>query len=150
MTRPTISRAEVHALCRSLGADPMQTSHIEIEPTHVTVTVYKLNEQGARYHDEATDDAAVEEHVIPIVGDGNAETVRMRHPSLPGQEIDVRPRGAGQRAMAGWEVVAPEPPPKDPPSERGTQSEAPASTGASSSPAPRRRKASTKKQEEDS
>lgn len=140
--RATISRAEVFAICRMLGADPHLTRHIEIDPGGVTITTFRLDEQGRKY---AGDDGDIAEQVttIPLVGDDGAETVRMRHPDLPGQEIDVRPRGVGQRAMAGWEVV---PPPKDPPLQSGSKPEAPAEPGASSSPAPRRRK-TTKKEE---
>ncbi|WP_395109783.1 hypothetical protein [Actinomadura sp. SCN-SB] len=129
--RATISRAEVQALCRSLGADLAEVSSVQVTAQAVTV----IAESGTT--------------VIPVVGADGAERVAMRHPRLPGRLIHVRPRGVGQRAMAGWEVAPPPgPPPTDPPPHSGTNQEAPAEPGASSSPAPRRRKA-TKKQQED-
>lgn len=147
--RATISRAEVFALCRSLGADPDDVRDITVTPSEVTVTTYLRNAEGQKYFDEAADDAAMHRHVIPIVGDTRRDTVAMRHPDLPGRVIDVRPRGVGQRAMAGWEVVAPaaEPPPKDPPPESGSKPEAPAEPGASSSPPPRGRRQPKKKED---
>jgi hypothetical protein len=158
--RATISRAEVFALCRSLGADPLQTNHIEVFPDRVEITTYHLDENGNRHlvgpsgfrapGDDTPSEVATETTLIPIVGEGNAETVRLRHPDLPGQEIDVRPRGVGQRAMAGWEVAEPpkaEPPKEAPPPERGTKPEAPAEPGASSSPPPRGRRTAKKKED---
>lgn len=139
--RAAISRAEVFAICRMLGADPDLVRHIGIDPGGVTITTYRLNEQGRKYVGDRGDVAELVT-TIPLVGDDSAETVRMRHPDLPGQEITVRPRGVGQRAMAGWEVVDP-PPDEDPPPESGT-TEAPAEPGASSSPPPRRRPAKKK------
>jgi hypothetical protein len=168
--RATISRAEVMAFARSLGADPAQTKAVYVQHDAVAVETYKLNEQGVRYVESGTDEAATDTTVIPIVGDMRRDTVAMRHPKLPGRVIDVGPRGVGQRAMAGWEVVSTaqaaaqeqvgepyewsvgepppkDPPPKDPPPESGSKPEAPAESGASSSPPPRGRR--TKKKEED-
>lgn len=141
--RATISRAELFAFARSLGADPDQVRNIEIEGHGVTVVSYHLDERGYRHVAEGTDEAAIETTVIKVVGEGDSDTVPMRHPDLPGRVIDVRPRGVGQRAMAGWEVVAPEPdlPKTEPPAKDG-EPKAPATAGASSFPAPRgRRKA---------
>lgn len=148
--RATISRAEICAICRMLGADPNDTKHIEVTPSAVTVTTYRNNEQGHRYVGE-DGEVAMQVNTIPLVGDDGAEVVHMRHPDLPGQEITVRPRGVGQRAMAGWEVAPPqaaEPPPKDPPLESGTKTEAPAEPGASASPPPRGRRPAKKKESE--
>lgn len=147
--RATISRAEIFAICRMLGTDPNRTSHIEVTTSAVVVTAHRLNDQGRPY---VGDDGEVATQVttVPLVGEDGAETVRMRHPDLPGQEIDVRPRGVGQRAMAGWEVVEPsppEPPKEDPPPESGAKPKAPATAGASSSPPPRDRR-KVKKEED--
>lgn len=161
--RATISRAEICAICRMLGADPNDTKHIEVTPSAVTVTTYRNNEQGHRYVGE-DGEVAMQVNTIPLVGDDGAEVVHMRHPDLPGQEITVRPRGVGQRAMAGWEVVPPydnggelpsgvsevtsaEPIPITPPPESGSKPEAPAETGASSSPPPRGRRTTKKKED---
>jgi len=144
--RATISRAEVHAICRMLGADPDNVRALTATPFEVTVSTRSSDT------------------VIPVVGDRDGDTVTMRHPNLPGRVIDVRPRGVGQRAMAGWEVVPPydnggelpsgvgevtsaEPMPVTPPPDSGSKPEAPAPSGASSSPPPRGRR--TKKKEED-
>lgn len=161
--RATISRAEVMAFARSLGADPLQTKYIEVFPDRVEVTAF-LVKDGGRYVDEATGEPAEETTVIKVVGDMRRDTVAMRHPNLPGRVIHVRPRVVGQRAMAGWEVVPPydnggelpsgvsevtsaEPIPITPPPESGSKPEAPAETGASSSPPPRGRRTTKKKED---
>jgi hypothetical protein len=140
--RATISRAEVHALCRMLGADPDNVREIKATPFEVTVTAFLRDDAGKKYADPVSGDMATRTHVVPIVGDASRDTVPMRHPDLPGRVIDVRPRGVGQRAMAGWEIVDPPPDP-----EPQSKPEAPAEPGASSSPPPRGRR--TKKKEED-
>ena len=142
--RATISRAEIFAICRMLGADPNETRHIEVAPSAVTVATYRTDEQGRHYVGD-DGEMATQVTTVPLVGDDGAEVVRMRHPDLPGRIITVRPRGVGQRAMAGWEVV--DPPPKDPPPESGTKPEAPAESGVSSSPPPRGRRTSKKKED---
>lgn len=139
--RASISRAEVHAICRMLGADPDNVRDITMTPTEVMVTTVARNGDGKIVIDGNTGDVAIGKHLIAIVGDTSRDTVPMRHPDLPGRVIDVRPRAVGQRAMAGWEIADPPPP------EPQSTTEAPAESGASSSPPPRGRR--TKKKEED-
>lgn len=149
--RASISRAELCAFIRTLGADPDQVSDLEFDVGQVKVTTYLLDEHGQRHVEggvkwakpgDRPPEVATETTVIPVVGDGKVDTVPMRHPTLPGRVIDVRPRAVGQRAMAGWEVVDPPPEPPKVEPRKGGRSKAPATAGASSSPTPRgRRKA---------
>lgn len=128
--RATISRAELFAFARSLGADPMQTCRIEVLPDRVEVTTFHLDEQGRphlvnppglRKEGDPPDEVATETTVIPIVGDGDATTVRMRHPALD-REVDVPATAVGHHAVAGWEVVARETTPEAEP-EKSDESE---------------------------
>ncbi|MFD0902332.1 hypothetical protein [Actinomadura sediminis] len=102
--RATISRSELHAFVRTLGGDPDDTLRVEIVPDGVTVTTYTRDEQGRRV--VADGDLATEVATIAIVGDGDADTVRMRHPGI-GREVDVPASAVGHHAVAGWEVVPP-------------------------------------------
>jgi hypothetical protein len=110
--RATVSRAEVLAFVRSLGADPDLVADIEFTPHEIKVTTFHLDEQGNRHlvdppgfrkDGDPPDEVATETTVIRIVGPSEG-FVRMRHPGLD-REIDVPAEGAGQRAAAGWEVV---------------------------------------------
>ena len=111
--RATISRAEVCAFARSLGADPMHTCRIAVLLDRIEVTTFHLDEQGRphlvnppghRKAGDPPDEVATETTVIPIVGSGDAKTVRMRHPAL-GREVDVPATAVAHLAVSGWEVV---------------------------------------------
>lgn len=110
--RATVSRSEVLAFVRSLGADPNLVADIEFTPHEIKVTTFHLDEQGNRHlvdppgfrkDGDPPDEVATETTVIRIVGPSEG-FIRMRHAGL-GREIDVPAEGAGQRAAAGWEVV---------------------------------------------
>lgn len=114
--RTAISRSEVWSFARTLGADPDDTVRVEIVPGGVTVTTYKRDEQGRRVVVDG--DLATEVAAIAIVGEGDAGTVRMRHPDLR-REIDVPASAVGHHAFAGWEVVPPTEPATESTSEPG-------------------------------
>jgi len=100
--RASISRSELFAFVRTLGGNPRDTAHIEITPQAVKVTTYLRDEEGRRV--AAGDEIASEVATIAVVGDGDAETVQMRHPGI-GREVDVPASAVGHHAVAGWEVV---------------------------------------------
>ncbi|MFC5187133.1 hypothetical protein [Actinomadura harenae] len=106
--RATITRTEVFAFARSLGADPRNIREITIEPLAVTVTTYRTDEAGQRV---AADDGEPVREVttIALVGeDGGPDRVLMRHPLLDA-EVEVPASAVGQHAIAGWEAVVPAP-----------------------------------------
>lgn len=105
--RTTISRTELLAFVRSLGANPSLAQHIELGTNEIKVTTYLLDERGHRYPAPGGDgDAATEVTTIAIVGAGDADTVRLRHPTLPGQEINAPAQSVSHYAAAGWEPVS--------------------------------------------
>jgi hypothetical protein len=115
--RTTISRAELFAFCRTLGADPMQTRDIRIFGDRIEVTTYHLDENGARHlvnppgfrkEGDPPDEVATETTVIEIYGGSDDKTVRLRHPNLPGRVIDAPASAVGHHVVAGWEVATDE------------------------------------------
>jgi hypothetical protein len=62
-------RDEVHGLCRAYGHDPNRVAWLVydvIDAPLLRFAIYKLNEDGMRYHDPATGNAAMEfaEHLL--------------------------------------------------------------------------------------
>lgn len=117
--RATISRTELFAFIRSLGAVPKDVRSIQIEPDVITVETYRRDEDGK--YVIAGDDVATQVTTIAIAGSGDATTVRMRHPALD-CEVDVPATAVGHHAVAGWEVVARETTPEAEP-EKSDESE---------------------------
>lgn len=105
--REAISRGELFAFARLLGAEPTETNRIEVTPTIVRVTTYRLDEGGGRFVEDGQ--AAVDVAEIKVVANSGAATVRMRHPKLA-QEVDVPESALMHHARAGWTVVDPDPP----------------------------------------
>jgi hypothetical protein len=102
--RTTITRAELHDfVSRVLGAPWTDTAEIVIAPDSVTVTTFRLDDNGRHY--AVGGEAATQVTRIGLVGEVDARTVRMRHPDLPGQEITPSTSAAGHLAASGWEPV---------------------------------------------